>query len=159
MLKEFSAGAVVYKIICGEPAFLLVRSKRNSRWGFPKGHIEKNETETEAAKREIFEETGISEVKFEEGFRKEDVYIIEGAIAQTKGKTVEKHSIFFLALALSDGNIYNNEEIDAMRWLSLSEAARLFSFDNQKQTLKEAFDVVKKIHGFKKAAKGGSKNG
>ncbi|MDR1941582.1 MAG: NUDIX domain-containing protein [Endomicrobium sp.] len=144
MLKEFSAGAVVYRICEGKPEFLLVRSRRNSQWGFPKGHIEKNETEIDAAKREIFEETGIADAEFMEGFRKEDVYVIKSALCKTQGKTVEKHSVYFLALALSSEKIYNNEEIDALQWLSLNAASQLLSFENQKQTLKEAFEAIKK---------------
>ena len=38
---------------------LMVRHPEG-HWGFPKGHVEFDETEITAAKRELFEETGIS---------------------------------------------------------------------------------------------------
>ncbi|WP_342354141.1 NUDIX hydrolase [Rhizobium grahamii] len=34
-------------------------SRRNGRWGVPKGHLDPNETTAEAAKRESFEEAGL----------------------------------------------------------------------------------------------------
>jgi 8-oxo-dGTP pyrophosphatase MutT (NUDIX family) len=41
------------------PQVLLVRSRRNGRWGLPKGHIELGETAQIAAAREAFEEAGV----------------------------------------------------------------------------------------------------
>ena len=53
MKQETSSGAVVYKKENNEYFFLLVYSVKNKEWSFPKGHIEKGETELETAKREI----------------------------------------------------------------------------------------------------------
>jgi len=39
--------------------YLLVYGKKSQKWGFPKGHMEKGETEEETALREFYEETGI----------------------------------------------------------------------------------------------------
>ncbi|KJF70218.1 hypothetical protein RP75_27630 [Agrobacterium arsenijevicii] len=41
------------------PQVLLVSSRRNGRWGLPKGHIELGETARMAAAREAFEEAGV----------------------------------------------------------------------------------------------------
>lgn len=38
--------------------WIFVRHKERSSWELPAGHIEKNESAMEAAKRELFEETG-----------------------------------------------------------------------------------------------------
>jgi 8-oxo-dGTP pyrophosphatase MutT (NUDIX family) len=43
----------------GAVEILLVGSRRNGRWGLPKGHIEDSETSSAAAGREAFEEAGI----------------------------------------------------------------------------------------------------
>ena len=60
--EEFSAGIVLYN----NGRYLLLNYGRSwrakNRWGFTKGHIEKNETVREAALREAFEETGIKEM-------------------------------------------------------------------------------------------------
>ena len=56
-LYERSCGAVVYGNINGETMFLLIKNKRSAHWGFPKGHVEKVETQQQTAMREVFEET------------------------------------------------------------------------------------------------------
>jgi ADP-ribose pyrophosphatase YjhB (NUDIX family) len=38
---------------------LLVKGRTTQKWSFPKGHIKKNETDLECARRELLEETGI----------------------------------------------------------------------------------------------------
>lgn len=128
MLKETSCGAVVYKMTQdgGVPIFLLVNSKRSNRWGFPKGHIENGESETETAKREIFEETGIKNVKFVENFRQEDVYLINGVLDETKGRLVEKHSVYFLALALEDALDFDKNEISKVEWADIKKPKSFF---------------------------------
>lgn len=55
MLHEKSCGAVLFTTEKGIKKFLLVES---NYFGFPKGHVEENETEQETALREIKEETG-----------------------------------------------------------------------------------------------------
>ena len=39
--------------------YLLVLGRQSNKWGFPKGHMEHNETEEQTALRELREETGI----------------------------------------------------------------------------------------------------
>lgn len=54
MKMEHSAGAVIYRERRdGELEYLIVQSVVNHNWGFPKGHLENNETAEEAAKREV----------------------------------------------------------------------------------------------------------
>ncbi|MDR3257092.1 MAG: NUDIX domain-containing protein [Endomicrobium sp.] len=142
MLKEFSCGAVIYKMQNDVPVFLLVNSKRNGRWGFPKGHIENSETEIETARREIFEETGIAKIKFIENFRREDVYIIDSAISCTKGKMVEKHSIYFLALALKDPLDFDKSEIAKLKWSNINQAQELLDFTNQREIMNSAYNLI-----------------
>jgi ADP-ribose pyrophosphatase YjhB (NUDIX family) len=55
-----SAGGIVVRNITRK--IILVNNKRNT-WTFPKGHIERNESALMAAKREIFEETGLKELQ------------------------------------------------------------------------------------------------
>ena len=57
-----SAGVVVVRKDNGEWKFLFLRTYRN--WDFPKGIVEPSENPLEAAKREVMEETGISDLTF-----------------------------------------------------------------------------------------------
>jgi ADP-ribose pyrophosphatase YjhB (NUDIX family) len=52
----------VYGAICvnDKGQVLLVRGRKGGKWSFPKGHIERNETAIQCARRELFEETGLT---------------------------------------------------------------------------------------------------
>ncbi len=54
------AGAICYRRNgSGQLRILLVGSRRNGRWGVPKGHLDPGETSAQAAGREAFEEAGV----------------------------------------------------------------------------------------------------
>jgi ADP-ribose pyrophosphatase YjhB (NUDIX family) len=56
----FSCGAVVYKKGPNGSQILLIKQfAKDDAWGIPKGHMERGETYTETAIREVKEETGI----------------------------------------------------------------------------------------------------
>lgn len=63
-LRSISTGervhvaAVCYRIKGNEPEFLLVRT-RSGRWTFPKGGVDGDATNAEAAAREAYEEAGV----------------------------------------------------------------------------------------------------
>jgi 8-oxo-dGTP pyrophosphatase MutT (NUDIX family) len=59
---ERAAGAVVFRRTERGVRLLVLRAYRN--WDFPKGRIEPGESELEAAKREIAEETGLAALDF-----------------------------------------------------------------------------------------------
>lgn len=57
-----SAGAVVFRRTGRGARLLVLRAYAN--WDFPKGGIEPGESELEAAKREVAEETGLADLDF-----------------------------------------------------------------------------------------------
>ena len=62
VVDETSAGGLVVDVIDGEVVTAVIaRRNRGGRleWCLPKGHIERGETLSETAVREVFEETGI----------------------------------------------------------------------------------------------------
>jgi 8-oxo-dGTP pyrophosphatase MutT (NUDIX family) len=54
------AGAICCRVSKGRAEILLIRGRRNGKWGIPKGGIEAGETSSQAAAREAFEEAGVS---------------------------------------------------------------------------------------------------
>jgi 8-oxo-dGTP pyrophosphatase MutT (NUDIX family) len=146
MFKDFSYGAVVYKLQNNIPVFLLVNSKQNKNWGFPKGHPENSELEEKTAMREIFEETGIKKIKFIKNFKQEDVYEISNTTNRTKNERIEKHSVYFLALSLEhslDSTFnFDKNEISEIKWVNINEAQNLLSYANQKRIINLAYNLI-----------------
>ena len=62
-VAEIAAGGVVYDGATNELLILHVRDQ--DRWGFPKGHVEPGESIAAAARREITEETGLTQLEFD----------------------------------------------------------------------------------------------
>lgn len=63
--KRLSAGVIVARESEHGLLFLLLRAFRH--WDFPKGMVESGETPLEAARREVEEEAGISDLEFRWG--------------------------------------------------------------------------------------------
>ncbi len=134
-LYECSCGAIVYRIINGEVRFLLIKNKRSLNWGFPKGHMERGENETQTAYREILEETGIR-ARFLPDFRYKSEYSIQGRI--------EKKVIIFLATTDDTSTIIQREEIEEYLWLKYDKAMNSLKFPNDKYLLTKAKEYLEK---------------
>lgn len=125
-LYEKSCGAIVFRIINDEKRFLLIKNKRSNHWGFPKGHIEKGETEEDTAKREVLEEAGIH-IRLFPGFKNKSEYTIRGKI--------EKSVSIFLATTDDVQTIIQPEEIEDYIWLNYEQAMKTLNYVNDKDIL------------------------
>lgn len=137
MPKEQSAGAVIFRTEQGEPRYLLLHyptSKRAKKeyWNFPKGHLEKGETEQQTAAREIQEETGLSDVRFVPGFEERIEYYF-----RAQGKTIFKKVVFFLA-STRRKDIKISFEHKGFVWLPFEQAMSKLKFANARRTLRAA---------------------
>ena len=111
---ETSSGAIVYKIINGQPEYCVIYSKNNFP-GFPKGHIEYGENERQTAIREVKEEVGLN-IQLKDGFRESISYIVHDT-------SIEKTVIFFLAEIDSNQKININEnEISKYEFVTYEKA-------------------------------------
>ncbi len=124
---EKSAGAVVFHR--GEAVqYLLIYS---TYWEFPKGLIEPDETETEAAVREVREETGLS-VALLPGFRHEINYFY-----RRTGRLVKKSVVYFLA-GSAEQDVRVSWEHREARWLTYPEALEQIKYANSRELLEKA---------------------
>ncbi len=137
MIEELSAGAVIFIEIDGERRYLTLHYPAG-HWDFPKGGVEKGESEQEAAKREIKEETGLKIESFVPNFRRK----IEYHYRRADGLS-HKQVIFFLARANSD-KVRLSYEHSGYEWLSFDQATKRLSFENARNILREASDFLSK---------------
>ncbi|MBQ4062154.1 MAG: NUDIX domain-containing protein [Christensenellaceae bacterium] len=134
MKHERSCGTVLFTMIDGRVHYLLIRSRINGSCGFPKGHIERGETEMQTALRETWEETSIK------------ANIIDGFVRKMRykmGRNREKTVTFFLA-DYSDQAPGHNPGFEYNDYLLLpfDEAYETLTFDNTKALLKEANEYL-----------------
>lgn len=134
-LYERSCGAVVYRVINSEIRYLLIKNKRSANWGFPKGHVEKGESNEQTAAREVLEETGIH-IKILPQFAYKSEYIIHG--------DVEKSVTIYLARTNDTQTVIQKEEIDDYIWLSYDKAVATLKFINDRNILKSAREYLYK---------------
>ena len=130
---ERSCGAVIYRKINNDIRYLLIKNRRSSNWSFPKGHIEKNETLEETAKREVLEETGLR-LDIIPGFQCKSEYSIQNRIQ----KTVQ----IFVGTTKDTQTKIQLEEIEDYIWLTYENAYKSLKFDNDKTILKDAREFL-----------------
>lgn len=101
-------------------------------WDFPKGHMEKEETELETASRETAEETGITQLTFLPEFRETIRYFF-----MREGKKILKEVIFFLAQTQETAVQLSHEHL-GFAWLSFDQALTKITYKNAKTILNKA---------------------
>lgn len=136
---ERSAGAVIFWIKYPRDVNFLLLKYSAGHWDFPKGNIENGEDETQAAYREIREETGIENVVFMKGFEKKVTYNY-----RREQNLVRKEVIFFLAKANSQRVILSNEHI-AYSWNKFDNALAKLTYRTAKDILINANNFLKDI--------------
>lgn len=132
MITERSCGAVVFARDKGEIKFVIIES-RQGIFGFPKGHMEAGEAESETALREIKEETGL-DVEIIDGFKTTS----EHTFIHSDGSERLKNVVYFLAEAKNTEFYRQESEISSIKLMTYAEAIDSFQYENSKTTLSEA---------------------
>ena len=126
---ENSCGAIVFNE--NTEKILLVKM-HNGNWGFPKGHIEKDETKEETAIREVLEETNVR-IKIIPNFEREIKYI-------PNERTIKKVTIF-MGITQDEEVTIDTSEIEDFKWCTYEEALKLVTYKLQKDVLENARKV------------------
>lgn len=134
MKKVKSCGCIIIE----NNKVLLIQQKKGN-WGFPKGRVEKNETECETAIREVKEETNL-DVKIEDVNKK----YVDSYFAK---KNEFKEVVFFLAKRIGGEIKPQENEIKKVEWVDLIEAINRITMKSTKilyQKVLTEEEIIKK---------------
>lgn len=126
MKKEKSCGIIVFD----DDKVLIVKST-NGHFGFPKGHVEENETEYETAIREVKEETNC-DAKIIEGFR--------GIITYSPKEGVMKDVVFFIGNPITKNLNPQESEVSETLFVPINEVLNYITYDDERSVFIKARD-------------------
>ena len=125
MKKVKSCGCIVIE----NNKVLLIQQKKGN-WGFPKGRVEKNESECETAIREVKEETNIDVIIEDKNKKYIDTYYSK--------KDEFKEVVLFLGKRIGGEIKPQVNEIKNVEWVDLLEAINRI-------TMKSTKDLYQKV--------------
>jgi 8-oxo-dGTP pyrophosphatase MutT (NUDIX family) len=119
-----AAGGLVIRRQDGELQIAIVHRPVHQDWSYPKGKLEDGETLEEAAQREVFEETGFICRLLR--------FIGHTDYIDRKGRP---KVVAYWLMAADAGAFAVNEEVDELRWLPLTGADQLLSYERDRELL------------------------
>ncbi len=113
-----AAGGVVWRSTDdGAMEVLVVHRPRYDDWSLPKGKVDPGETDLEAARREVTEETGLA---------------CEAGTELPTVRYVDHHGrpkrVRYWSMTVADGAFAPNGEVDQIRWLTPDEASARLTY-------------------------------
>lgn len=134
---DFAAGGIVLR----DELILIVKNKRGDKnsdksfWGFPKGHLEEGEKPSEAAIREVYEETGFKVELLDDKPIAESRYEI-----RLNDEIINKTVWFYEMKIVSAYQKEPDDEILEIAIVSYAEAIKLLTYKEDKKILKYVFN-------------------
>lgn len=144
---EISIGAIVFSRTFTGVHYLLLRYP-HGHWDFVKGHKEVSEDDIQTLRRELKEETGITDCAvlsdFQESIR--FWYVAkknERLERQDEGKgiVIFKKVVYYAAQVSQHAVVLSDEHID-FNWLSYDEALQKVTHENSKEVLRKAHSRI-----------------
>ena len=138
VLREPTAGGVVFRVVNGKIQFLLIQDAKN-RWTIPKGHIEPGEDSKTTAEREIREETGLKEMRVLFWLGKINFHY------RRQQSLVLMTTDIFLVKALGDTDSLKPEEwMNDCKWLEAQDALDKIEYEDINKLMLVALGKIKK---------------
>lgn len=141
IVDETSAGGLVVKVE-DRQAFVALIARRNRNgnieWCLPKGHLEPGETAQQAARREIFEETGIKGKVIAPLISID--YWFAGA-----GRRIHKVVHHYLLEATGGAITVDNDpdhEAEAAAWVPLDMVSKALVYPNERKVVATALELL-----------------
>jgi 8-oxo-dGTP pyrophosphatase MutT (NUDIX family) len=130
VIREFSAGGVVVRLVRGRPFVAVVRV-RDEILALPKGHPYGAESAAAAAQREVREETGV-EAELVDKLGDIRYWYARG------GQRVMKIVSFFLFRYRSGSVVDHDHEVEEALWIPLAEAPARLAYRGEREMAESA---------------------
>ena len=138
MIKTKSAGGVVM----GPHHDVIIVSQFGLTWSLPKGHLEENESDLEAAYREIFEETGIKDLNLIASLGSYERFKI-GKNGTDDSSELKHITLFLFSTSQTRLQSHDSDNPD-VRWVKLDEVSSYLSHLQDKAFFERSIQTIKK---------------
>jgi len=125
LIESIQSAVVPYRLIGNEIEVLLVTSIKKKKWIIPKGYVEYSLTPFESAKKEAFEEAGITDSN-------ETVELGEFVTGKNGNTKIVR---VFLMKVIEQWDDYPEKNLRKRRWYKLDDAIKLVDNDGLKDIL------------------------
>ena len=129
-----AGGIVLREDDAGVVEIALVHRPLREDWSYPKGKVEPSETLTACALREVQEETGL----------RCRVISFVGTTEYRDRKDRPK-IVAYWAMTSEGGTFRSSEEVDELRWVELSEAAELMTYERDRALLEVLQETAARV--------------
>jgi 8-oxo-dGTP diphosphatase len=132
---QVSAGGVAFRRKAQTVEVALILVGPNARWQLPKGAVNQDECNEDAAQREVREETGLQTELIA------PLDTIEYWFYATRGtRRVRFHKyVHFFLMRYREGNVEDHDhEVEEARWVEIGQALEMLAFASEKEILRKA---------------------
>ena len=140
MEKTRSVGVIVYADFPEKRKFLLIQHA-TGHWAFPKGHIEKDENDLQAATRELWEETGVTDIVL----KTQKAVIHEEYEFSRNGHMICKEVDYFVAKANNTMVKVDGNEVKNFMWAGIKKAKSIITYQQTIGLLLQAEDIIHEL--------------
>lgn len=137
---QTSSGGVAYREIDGVIQVALISVGEQGRWQLPKGNVDKGETPSDTALREVREEAGV-ETELVEPLDTIEYWFY---VPTKKGGRLRIHKFvhFFLLRYLAGSTESHDHEVNEARWFAIDEAISTLTFENEREIVQKAKERI-----------------
>jgi 8-oxo-dGTP pyrophosphatase MutT (NUDIX family) len=129
----------VFRRFADGPKYLLILDGHGN-WGFPKGHTETGESAEQAARREIQEETGLTELTLHAALP-----ALEWTFRSGRTLVRKRCNYFLFECAVGETRPQRDEGITRCTWFSCRDTMQHLTFANTSKLLEKAAAIVDRL--------------
>ena len=131
-------------IIVGRNGKIVLVCQHGNSWSFPKGHIEEGESALEAARREIFEETGITDAEYIQDLGSYERYSIgKDGTGENRDLGLRRRTFFLFHTKETALNPQETEgEVTEARFMTQDEALTMLTHPKDREFFESVRDTI-----------------